>query len=90
MITCFPGWTYEYIDDHVDIPRLRAINSYQRQHPPVHILVAAFMGVKGDAAAQPASQDVGALAESSPFIPNQYLTSDEFNAKLKSLGLPIE
>lgn len=48
------------------------------------------MGVKGDAAAQPASQDVGALAESSPFIPNQYLTSDEFNAKLKSLGLPIE
>jgi hypothetical protein len=28
------------------LPRLFAINHYQQDHPPVHVLLAGFMGVK--------------------------------------------
>lgn len=30
----------------MDIPRLLAMNSYWAKHPPVHLLVAAYMGFK--------------------------------------------
>jgi len=43
-MTCF-GWTWEYIEDNVDLIRLKAINDYQRENPPIHQLVAAYMGV---------------------------------------------
>lgn len=45
-MTCFPGWTFEYIDEHMTLPRYEAIVRYQRKHPPLHVLVASFLGVK--------------------------------------------
>jgi hypothetical protein len=33
------GWTWEYIDDHMDLPRLSAMNRYWENHPPVHIML---------------------------------------------------
>lgn len=45
MLTCFPGWTWEYIDDHMTLPRLAAITKFQDKNPPLHWLVAAHMGV---------------------------------------------
>lgn len=30
----------------MDLPRLYAMNDYWHQHPPVHIMVAAYLGVK--------------------------------------------
>lgn len=44
MITV-TGWTFEYIDDHMTVPRLRALSEYWEHSPPVHVLVAAYMGV---------------------------------------------
>ncbi len=44
MITCF-GWTWEYIENNMDIPRLQAILSYQESNPPIHQMVAAYFGV---------------------------------------------
>jgi len=88
-LTCFPGWTYEYIDQHIDIPRLISLNSYWQKHPPLHLLAAAFMGVKGAGAEVP-DQDGGSLHEAAAYIPNNALTPDQFAAKLAALGLPVE
>lgn len=32
--------------DELTLPRLEALYSYWRHHPPLHVLVAAYMGVK--------------------------------------------
>lgn len=40
------GWTWDYCDWHLDIPRLISLNRYWRNSPPVHLLVAAYMGIK--------------------------------------------
>lgn len=42
----FQGWTWEYIDENMTIPRWNAIASYWRRHPPVHELVAGFTGYR--------------------------------------------
>lgn len=38
------GWTWEYIDESMDIPRLQAINSHWLDSPPVHVMLARFLG----------------------------------------------
>lgn len=38
------GWTWEYIDEFVTIPRLLEMSAYWRKSPPLHELVAAFVG----------------------------------------------
>lgn len=43
---CFPGWTWEYIDDHMTVPRLSTFTEYWKSHPPMHLLVAAYLGVE--------------------------------------------
>jgi hypothetical protein len=43
LIAC-TGWTWEYIDDHMTIPRLSAMTRYWNQNPPVHVLVAGYIG----------------------------------------------
>lgn len=43
------GWTWDYVDEQMTFPRLEALNKYWRQHPPVHILVAGYIGYKAPA-----------------------------------------
>lgn len=38
------GWTWEYIDESMDIPRLTALNRYWAASPPIHTMLAAFFG----------------------------------------------
>ena len=45
MIAC-TGWTWEYVEDELDLPRLTAMSAYWREHPPVHVLLAAYVGYK--------------------------------------------
>lgn len=40
------GQTWEEIGQQWDLPRLEAWNVYNRDHPPLHIMVAAYLGVK--------------------------------------------
>ncbi len=40
------GWTWEYIDEQMTLPRLYGLSDYWRDHPPLHILIGAFLGVK--------------------------------------------
>lgn len=37
------GWDWDYVLWNVDLPRLRSLNLYWKNNPPVHQLVAAYM-----------------------------------------------
>lgn len=41
------GWTWDYIDDNMTIPRYLALAKYWKEWPPIHKLVAAYLGYKG-------------------------------------------
>jgi hypothetical protein len=40
------GWTWDYVEDTLTAPRMIALYEYWNKHPPVHKLVAAYMGLK--------------------------------------------
>jgi hypothetical protein len=39
------GWTWEYVRDEFDLTGLRRMYRYWSEHPPVHELVAGYMGI---------------------------------------------
>lgn len=58
------GWTWEYIDDFMNLPRLTALISYWRKHPPVHVLVAGLAGYKAkEVSIEPPKNDLGELMD---------------------------
>ena len=40
------GWTWDYTMAELDMPRLAAMSEYWRSNPPVHVMVARYLGVK--------------------------------------------
>lgn len=49
------GKDYEYIRDHMDLPRVKALNEYRLKFPPADIgiqhlcrILEAFMGIEND------------------------------------------
>lgn len=34
------GWTWDYVEENLDVPRLAALTDYWREHPPTHVLLA--------------------------------------------------
>jgi len=38
------GWTWDYVRDHVDLPMLQALEDEWLDRPPVHHLVASYLG----------------------------------------------
>lgn len=46
LLITVTGWTYEYIDEWVTLPRLNALKRHWLNSPPVHITVARFVGIK--------------------------------------------
>lgn len=50
VVAC-TGWTWDTVLTELDLPRLNALNLYWDSHPPTHILIAAYMGVKPKQAA---------------------------------------
>ena len=47
------GWTWEYVDEYMTLPRLREITDYWEYQPPVHLLIARYLGIKGKTADKP-------------------------------------
>lgn len=45
----------------MDLPTLTALHKYWRHSPPVHVLVARYLGVKGPSARSSASQQVDSV-----------------------------
>lgn len=59
------GWTWDYVESELDHPRLRALTAYWKHSPPVHVLLAGFLGVKAASSAPdggPRAPDGEALA----------------------------
>ncbi len=46
MIIDRTGWSWEYIDDHMDIPRLLKMNKFWRENPPLRDMVQAYLGIQ--------------------------------------------
>ena len=42
------GWTLDYVEQNVDLPTLEKLTRYWRKFPPVHVLVARYLGYKAD------------------------------------------
>lgn len=40
------GWTWEYIDENMTLPRLAGLSAYWESHPPTHIIAAAYAGIE--------------------------------------------
>ena len=45
LVAC-TGWTWDYIAENVDLPRLESLNRYWDQFPPLHVMVASYLGLK--------------------------------------------
>ncbi len=43
LMTAF-GWTWEYIDDNMTLPRYYEISRQWEKWPPMHLAVLAYMG----------------------------------------------
>lgn len=37
--------SWEYIDERMTFPRYKDILRYQKAHPPIHIMVATYLGL---------------------------------------------
>ena len=63
------GWTWDYVAENVDLPRLSELNAYWADHPATHVMVAAYLGL-GKKADAPTSdnQDFSALLGMGNFI----------------------
>ena len=74
LLTCFPGWTWEYIDDFMTLPRLKDIFSFHDENPPQHRILnalAKYYGIeqKGGGGALPADgldENGGSLFDALP------------------------
>jgi len=43
------GMTYNAVLDDLDLPALEGFNRYWLGHPPVHIMMATYFGIKDEA-----------------------------------------
>lgn len=73
----------------MDLPRLNALYAYWADHPPIHLLVAAYFGIKpkDKSSKNDTFTDIENAAE---FIPVNKISSSEFDAVLNGFGLPTE
>lgn len=67
------------------IPEVRALLEYWRKSPPVHVLLASFIGFKPSA---PEPHNTADDAEAAQYI--NTLPTAEFDAMLASIGIPTE
>lgn len=59
-ISVSAGWTLDYVENAITLSRVRALYAYWRKNPPVHKLIARFVGYQppsdfGSVAPAPAS-----------------------------------
>lgn len=49
------GWTWEYVDEQMTLPRVKAIWMQWKRFPPLHIMVGTYLGYGKKADAAPAN-----------------------------------
>ncbi len=40
------GMTWDEVQDQLDIPALSAFTRYWESHPPIHVMVAGYLGIE--------------------------------------------
>ena len=78
------GWTWDYVAENLDLPRIQCLNEYWREHPPVHILVASYMGIKPSSGIVQSEADE---AEAIGMLGGNELSKEEFDDLLKAKGI---
>ena len=75
------GWTWDYVLEHVDIPRFEALSGYWVDHPPLQWMVSAYFNLGK-------KSPVKNIEEASEFVPVETVPQAEFDALLSGLGIP--
>jgi len=39
------GWTWDYVEDTLTVSRLQALHKEWKRHPPLALMVAAYLGI---------------------------------------------
>jgi hypothetical protein len=60
------GWGWDEVEEEITMRRLRTLNRYFEAHPPLHLLAAAFAGMKRGRSATPNNR--GAGTQGSPAV----------------------
>jgi len=58
------GWTWEYIDDFMTIPRIKDMSAYWQDNPPLHQMVASYFGIDRKPKTEPTLADFEGLVGS--------------------------
>ena len=40
------GWTWDQVETGMTVPRFQALSRYWQRHPPLHVMAAAWLGIK--------------------------------------------
>jgi hypothetical protein len=46
LLITVTGWSWEYIDEHMTLPRLAQLSAYWQNQPPTHMTSAIMAGIK--------------------------------------------
>jgi hypothetical protein len=46
MVCQHTGWTWDYVDETLTVARLKALQDYWADNPPVQAMIAAYFGIK--------------------------------------------
>lgn len=62
------GWTWDYIADNMDIPRLMELKKYWAKNPPLHMMVKGYLGLGKEEQPQEEGNlaDIMAMAPQTP------------------------
>lgn len=66
----------------MDLPRLEAMNKYWEKFPPLHVMVAAYLGIGNNPTAS--ADDL------TEYVPTQTVSKEAFDDLLKEMNLPVE
>jgi hypothetical protein len=61
------------------LPQLAQLNKYWKSNPPVHVMIAAYLGVKAKSD-EPAVDDIGAFIQESSMIDGTSISNDVISA----------
>lgn len=40
------GWTWDYVEENLDLPMLSALSAYWADVPPIQVMIASYLGIK--------------------------------------------
>lgn len=60
------GWTWDYVGEHMTLPRLYAMFEHWGRYPPAHISAALFAGIKPAKPTPAANDDLASYIDAMP------------------------